>query len=61
MEKRSAALAEAHHQADEMVKHAQTLLYRDAEAARGTLQQQAEELAGEIVHSILKPLAASGG
>jgi F-type H+-transporting ATPase subunit b len=61
MEKRSAALAEAHHQADEMVKHAQTLLHRDAEAARGTLQQQAEELAGEIVHSILKPLAASGG
>jgi F-type H+-transporting ATPase subunit b len=61
MDKRSAAVAEAHRQAGEMVKHAGALLHKDAEAARATLQQQAEALASEIVHSILKPMAASGG
>jgi F-type H+-transporting ATPase subunit b len=61
MDKRSAALAEAHHQADEMVKRAQAALQKDVEAARGMLQQQADALAARIIDSILRPLAASGG
>jgi F-type H+-transporting ATPase subunit b len=61
VEKRSAALAEAHRQADEMVKRSRTDLERDVTEARATLQTQAEALAAQIIDSILKPLAASGG
>lgn len=60
-DKRSAALAEAHRQADEKVKHAQAALRSDVEAARAMLQQQADALATRIIDSILKPLAATGG
>lgn len=61
MEKRSAALAEARQQADEMVKKAQAALERDAQEARSTLQHQAETLAEQIIHLILKPMAVTGG
>jgi F-type H+-transporting ATPase subunit b len=61
MDKRSAAVAEAHRQADEMVKRAQAALQSDVEAARAMLQQQADTLATRIIDSILKPLAATGG
>jgi F-type H+-transporting ATPase subunit b len=61
VEKRSAALAEAHRQADEMVKRSRTDLERDVTEARATLQTQADALAAQIIDSILKPLAASGG
>lgn len=60
MEKRSAALAEAHRHADEMVKNARVDLARGVHEAQATLQQQAETLATQIIASILKPLAASG-
>ncbi|HLJ29037.1 MAG TPA: ATP synthase F0 subunit B [Candidatus Angelobacter sp.] len=61
MEKRSTALAEAHRVADEMVKRAHTDLERDVREAQGTLQQQAETLAAQIIDSILKPFAVSRG
>lgn len=61
MERRSAALAEARRQADEMVKHADADLKREVEHARLTLHQQAETLADEIIDSILRPLAATEG
>jgi F-type H+-transporting ATPase subunit b len=61
MDKRSAALAQARQQADEMVKRAHTDLERDVQEARATLQQQAEALAEQIIHLILRPLAATGG
>ncbi len=61
MEKRSAALAEARHQAEEMVKRAHLDLERDVNEARANLQRQAETLAQQIIDSILKPMAASGG
>lgn len=61
MEKRSAALAQARQQADEMVKRAHVDLQRDVQEARVTLQRQAEALAEQIIHSILRPMAATGG
>ena len=60
MEKRSAALAEAHRQADEMIKRARLDLENDVKQARGTLEHQAEMLATQIINSILKPVAATG-
>ena len=60
MEKRSAALAEAHRQADEMIKRARLDLESDVKQARGTLEHQAETLATQIINSILKPVAATG-
>lgn len=60
-DKRSAALAEAHRQAEERVKHAHAALQSDVESARAMLQHQADALASNIIHSILKPLVASEG
>jgi len=59
MEERSAALAEARQQADERVKRAGADLRKDVEEAKVGLGHQAEALASEIIHSILKPLAAT--
>lgn len=61
MDKRGAALAQARQQADEMVKRAHADLDRDVQEARAALQQQAETLAEQIIRSILRPLAATGG
>lgn len=61
MEKRSAALSQGRHHAEEMVKRAHLDLERDVSEARAGLQQQAEALAERIINSILKPMAASGG
>lgn len=60
MEKRSAALAQARQQADEMVKHARAALERDVKEARATLEGQAEALANQVIASVLRPVAASG-
>jgi F-type H+-transporting ATPase subunit b len=59
MDERGAALAEARRQADERVKRAAADLRRDVEEAKAGLGGQAEALAREIIHSILKPLAAT--
>ena len=61
MEERGAALAEARRQADERVKHATADLRKDIEEAKAGLAHQAEALAQEIIHSILKPLVATEG
>jgi F-type H+-transporting ATPase subunit b len=61
MERRSAALAQARKQADEMIKSARAALEQDTAAARAMLQQQANSLASQIIDSILKPAAAMGG
>lgn len=61
MEQRSAALAEARKQAEEMVKRARAATAEDVAAAKAGLQRQAEVLADEIIESILKPAAAAGG
>lgn len=61
MDKRSAALAEAHRHADEMVKGAHAALQSDVDSARAMLQHQADALASSIINSVLKPLAAGEG
>lgn len=61
MEKRSAALTDAHRHADELVQHARTRLDNDMNEARAMLDRQADSLAAQIIDSILKPLAATGG
>ena len=60
MDKRSAALADAHRHADEMVKSARLALENDVKQAKDTLERQAEALAAQIIDSILKPVAAAG-
>ena len=61
MEKRNSALTQARQQADEMVKKSRAVLADEVAAARKSLGQQAEALAGEIIESVLKPAAAAGG
>ena len=61
MEKRGAALAETHKQAQEMIKQARAALEKDVAEARLMLQRQAETLAMQIVESVLKPIAVAGG
>jgi len=61
MEKRSAALEDARRHSDELVQHARTRLDNDMSEARTTLDRQADSLAAQIIDSILKPLAATGG
>jgi F-type H+-transporting ATPase subunit b len=60
MEQRSAALAEARKQADEMVKRARAVTAEDVAAAKAGLQKQAEVLADQIIESILRPATAAG-
>jgi F-type H+-transporting ATPase subunit b len=60
MERRSAALAEAHRQAEEMVSRARVSLEDDVKQARSLLERQAETLAAQIINSILRPLAVTG-
>jgi F-type H+-transporting ATPase subunit b len=60
MEKRNAALAEARRQADEKVKKSRSMLAAEVAAARESLHQQAEALAGDIIESVLKPAAVGG-
>ena len=61
MDKRNAALVQARHQADELVKGARATLAAEVTSARAALNQQAETLAAEIIESVLKPAAAAGG
>jgi F-type H+-transporting ATPase subunit b len=61
MEERNKALAEARKQAESMVRGARTDIEKDVQAAKATLQQQAESLANVIIDSVLKPAAAAGG
>ncbi|HEY6351399.1 MAG TPA: hypothetical protein VI636_18500 [Candidatus Angelobacter sp.] len=58
MEKRSAGLARARHQAEEMVKHARAALEKDVKEARNTLERQADSLADQIIASLLRLAAA---
>ena len=61
MEKRNAALVQAHQQAQEMIKQARAALEKDVAEARATLQRQADMLATQIMETVLKPAAAAGG
>ena len=61
MEKRNAALVQAHQQAQEMVKQARAALEKDVAEARATLQRQADILATQIVETVLRPAAVAGG
>jgi F-type H+-transporting ATPase subunit b len=61
LEQRSAALAQARKQAEDMVKSARAATAQDVSSAKAGLQKQAEALADEIIESILKPAAAAGG
>ena len=60
MEKRNAALVQAHQQAQEMIKQARAALEKDVAEARATLQRQADILATQIVETVLRPAAAAG-
>ena len=44
-----------------MIKESRTALEKDVAAARAMLQQQAENLAQQIIDSILRPAVAVGG
>jgi len=61
MEKRNAALVQAHQQAQEMIKQARAVLEKDVAETRATLQRQADVLATQIVETVLRPAAAAGG
>lgn len=61
MEQRTAALAEARKQSDEMIKSARAAIEQDMVAAKAGLQKQVEILADQIIRSILKPALAVGG
>ena len=61
MEKRNAALVQAHQQAQEMIKQARAALEKDVAEARATLQRHADMLATQIMETVLRPAAAAGG
>ncbi|HKW73887.1 MAG TPA: ATP synthase F0 subunit B [Terriglobales bacterium] len=61
MESRSSALAEARKHADEMLNRARAATVQELEAAKASLQKQADSLADEIIDSILRPAAATEG
>lgn len=60
MEKRSAGLAQARQQSEDMVKQARAALEKDVNEARTTLEHQADALADQVIASILRPVAAGG-
>jgi F-type H+-transporting ATPase subunit b len=61
MEERNAALAESRQRAGEMVKKARAVLEAETADAKGSLEQQANVLADQVIATILKPAAAAGG
>ena len=54
MQTRAAAIAEARAHADALVKQNKSALAQDVEQSKVGLQTEAERLAGEIIHSILR-------
>jgi F-type H+-transporting ATPase subunit b len=61
MEQRTAALAQARKQSEEMIQRARAAVEQDVIAAKAGLQKQAEILADQIIESILRPAVAAGG
>ena len=61
MDERNAALAESRQRAGEMVKKARTVLEGETAGAKGALETQANALADQVIATILKPAAATGG
>ncbi len=59
LDARTALLAEARTRAQQQVQAARAALDNDKKAAREGLRGEAERLAGEIIHAILKPAAAA--
>ncbi len=59
LEARAAAVAEARAAAEARVHAAREAIEGDASAARSRLQAEAEELASEIIRTILKPARAA--
>ncbi len=59
LEARAAAVAEARAAAEARVRAAREAIEGDASAARSRLQAEAEELASEIIRTILKPARAA--
>lgn len=56
---RDAAIAEARSQSHQMVRESGDSLQKELAAAQGRLEQQSDALAGEIIRSILRPVAAA--
>ena len=56
---RDAAVAEARAQSQQMVRQSSEALQKELAAARTRLEQQSDALAGEIIRSILRPVAAA--
>jgi F-type H+-transporting ATPase subunit b len=61
MEERNTALAEARKNAGEMVKKARAVLEVETKGAKGSLEQQANVLADQVIATVLKPATAAGG
>ncbi|MBV8205515.1 MAG: hypothetical protein JO041_01880 [Acidobacteria bacterium] len=58
---RYAAAAEARTAAEGRLRQYRTDLEREAEIARGELQQRAEQTAGDIIKAVLSPASAQAG
>ena len=56
---RDAAIAETRTQSHQMVHENREALQKELAAARSRLEQQSDALAGEIIRSILRPVAAA--
>jgi F0F1-type ATP synthase membrane subunit b/b' len=59
LQARRIAVAEARAAADERVKSARVALAQDAERAKASLQAESENLATQIIRTILKPALAT--
>ena len=60
LEAKAAALAEARAAAEAHVEAAREAIRQDAEGAKATLQSEAETLATEIIHTVLRPARSAG-
>ena len=56
---RAEAMAQARARAHEQIREARTAIEQDTAAARSGLQNEIDRLASEIIHTILKPSAAT--
>ncbi len=61
MQEREAALGEARKHADAKVREARAAMEKDVLAAKAGLELQAENLADQIIESVLRPAAVVGG
>ncbi len=58
---RAAVLAEARERANAQVAEARARLDRELQTAKAQLQPEAEHLAGEVIRTVLKPVAIPAG